>query len=359
MKPTEWVPRVSTGARGRTTAPAKYVELLLDVLEQQGFDRERLLERIGVHREVTAPDGGRIPTHRLFDIYDTLLSAHRVPGIGLKLGRAITLGFLGDLGAAMLYSARIGDALAFCEQNYFLISPTIAMRVDHGAHSVGITWAPVDAMPYELMVVGLDMALGCFDALLRWALGDACPTYDAYLTRTSCHAEELEHRKLKARCHFGAPGVPSIRVELPAALMQVPMPLSNATELVAVKRRMAQQADPNFSRENAADWVAALLQSARFEQPSLALVASIAGLSPRTLIRELSRQGTSYRTISKQVRHERACDMLRNGHLSINAISETLGYADAPSFIRAFKSQAGVSPNRFRMMQTPPPGAGD
>ena len=73
-------------------------------------------------------------------------------------------------------------------------------------------------------------------------------------------------------------------------------------------------------------------------------------MSPQTIQRRLSDSGTSFNTIKENWRRERAIKLLQNSQLSIEAISERLGFSEARSFTRAFKTWTGLSPRKYRQM---------
>jgi AraC-like DNA-binding protein len=73
-------------------------------------------------------------------------------------------------------------------------------------------------------------------------------------------------------------------------------------------------------------------------------------MSPQTIQRRLSDLGTSFNTIKENWRRERAIKLLQNSQLSIEAISERLGFSEARSFTRAFKTWTGLSPRKYRQM---------
>jgi AraC-like DNA-binding protein len=79
----------------------------------------------------------------------------------------------------------------------------------------------------------------------------------------------------------------------------------------------------------------------------LAELAGILNIAPRTLDRYLSRESNNFRSISQNVRHQRACKLLRGGELPISQIAYKLGYSDAGNFSRAFSRIAGYSPTDF------------
>jgi AraC-like DNA-binding protein len=70
--------------------------------------------------------------------------------------------------------------------------------------------------------------------------------------------------------------------------------------------------------------------------------------SVRTLQRELNREGTDFRSIANAMRSRRALELLRDGGISVTAISASLGYSAPAHFARAFRKATGLSPQEYR-----------
>lgn len=86
--------------------------------------------------------------------------------------------------------------------------------------------------------------------------------------------------------------------------------------------------------------------------PSSAAVASILGLSARTLARRLADEGASYQAIVDGVRRRLAESYLDDTALSLAEIAFLLGYADQSSFTTAFKRWTGATPGERRAIAT-------
>lgn len=71
-------------------------------------------------------------------------------------------------------------------------------------------------------------------------------------------------------------------------------------------------------------------------------------LHPRTLQRRLREAGLSYAALSARLRHELACDMLRDSALDIDSIGIKLGFSERRSFTLAFRHWQGQSPSAWR-----------
>ncbi|MCP1971212.1 AraC family transcriptional regulator [Bradyrhizobium elkanii] len=82
--------------------------------------------------------------------------------------------------------------------------------------------------------------------------------------------------------------------------------------------------------------------------PTLAEIAEMAGVSTRSLQRNLSRAGITYSGLLDTVRFENARTLLRNTDSKIIEVAFASGYTDPAHFTRAFRRIAGVTPRQFR-----------
>ena len=85
--------------------------------------------------------------------------------------------------------------------------------------------------------------------------------------------------------------------------------------------------------------------------PNIKAVASELGMSGRTLQRRLTEEGTSFKRLLVQSRHEQALEYLADPSLDIKEVAFLIGYEDQNSFYRAFRSLEGDTPSNWRVMQ--------
>ena len=82
--------------------------------------------------------------------------------------------------------------------------------------------------------------------------------------------------------------------------------------------------------------------------PTLAELARLLNLSPRTLERHLAREGSGFLEMSKRIRHDKACVLLASGNLPVTQVAYQLGYKDVANFTRAFRRECGTTPSEYR-----------
>lgn len=92
-------------------------------------------------------------------------------------------------------------------------------------------------------------------------------------------------------------------------------------------------------------WVAARLGPVL---PRRAEVAEALGISERTLARRLREQKQTFEGLLDEVRRERALQAVAEASTSLLEIAESLGFAEASTFYRAFKRWTSLPPARWR-----------
>jgi AraC-like DNA-binding protein len=80
-------------------------------------------------------------------------------------------------------------------------------------------------------------------------------------------------------------------------------------------------------------------------------VASITGMSVRSLQRRLATQGLKFKDMLGCVKFTYAKDRLRDTRMLVKEVAESLGYSDSAHFTRAFLRWSGSSPTDFRELR--------
>jgi AraC-like DNA-binding protein len=93
-------------------------------------------------------------------------------------------------------------------------------------------------------------------------------------------------------------------------------------------------------------WVLTRLLSG--SRPDLPMVAKELGMSERTLQRRITGEGTTFRQLLSETRHELVREYLGNASVEITEAAFLVGYEDPNSFYRAFRSWEGQTPAEWR-----------
>jgi AraC-like DNA-binding protein len=81
---------------------------------------------------------------------------------------------------------------------------------------------------------------------------------------------------------------------------------------------------------------------------SLAAVAQLVGVEPRTLNRRLAAEGSSFMQLRDDAVRSIACQLLEHTQMPIGEIADRLGYANPSAFNRAFHRWEGPGPAQWR-----------
>jgi len=162
------------------------------------------------------------------------------------------------------------------------------------------------------------------------------------------HAKTIER-------HFGCPvicGASRNAIVFRASDAQRPFVTRNA-ELLAM---LAPQFEEELKQENGdGDFVErvriAIQQKLTGRRPTIEDIADELHISSRTLQRRLQDDGFNFQRVLEEARHQLARHYLSNSVLELNEAAYLLGYGDANSFVRAFRTWEGVPPARWREKQ--------
>ena len=158
------------------------------------------------------------------------------------------------------------------------------------------------------------------------------------------HAAEYE-LVFAPRCAFAAP---HLAAHFPAASLAWPVRRDEAA-LTQFLAGAPASITTLYRRDRAlALRVREYLRAALPEQRALGEVARALALSPRTLHRRLTDEGTSLRAIRAALRRDLAIEWLAKSERPLCAIAADLGFAEPSAFYRAFAAWTGEGPRHYR-----------
>jgi AraC family L-rhamnose operon transcriptional activator RhaR/AraC family L-rhamnose operon regulatory protein RhaS len=127
-------------------------------------------------------------------------------------------------------------------------------------------------------------------------------------------------------------------------------------QLIAFLCRSHSGSTGNITSSNSATRLSNLLShlEANYQKPlSLAKMATMAGLTPHSLIREFQRvTGKTPVDYLLNLRITNASRLLRHSDLRINEVATRVGFHDSNYFSRQFRNITGLSPREYRLSQS-------
>ncbi len=323
------------------------VQLLATMLEQETGDPasvDRVLQSSGLNRSDVAPPATRCSAHQ-----EAQVVRHACDTVGdITFGARTGLQFKSANNVTAYiskYSRDLKQVLENTVRFHGMIDPALAfkLRVTGNAAYVEAEWKDPTFSRYHRRTEFLLFAgVARMRALTRVNLHPIQMRFQHEVGRNAAEYQKIGGFPVE----FGAERV-EIILSIPSLDLPVPTydPSLRAHLLEYGERLLAERRSPKKQTRGQVEGM--ITQSMPGGIIQVDEVASSLGLSPRTLARRLSDEGTSYREIVDDLRCDLAQTFIKNG-MNLSEIAFSLGYADQAAFSTAFKRWTGQAPSSFR-----------
>lgn len=328
--------------------PARYYAALRDVLRAKGVDDTPVWRRSGIkHERLSVPDAG-VSLAEVERIVEALCEMGEA-SVALSLGRRIRLSKLSLLGYAILASPTIDYAIRVTSRYFPLIFSAMQMQYRVSGNRAEMIVTPTRAMSPECLTFHIEMlSVTAYVDIDELAHEDDL----AYELTTSIarppHADKYAAVMPKAQVLFESRDAPGYSLAFPRSIVSSEPVMADPVSLAVAEQRCREVVARLVSHRHLGEYVTMIMGQSQGAVPSQQELASRLHMSTRTLHRQLRREGLSYRRLYAAEQHRRAARLLANPSLNLTRIAVELGYSDVSNFIRAFRSQAGMSPAEFR-----------
>lgn len=133
---------------------------------------------------------------------------------------------------------------------------------------------------------------------------------------------------------------------LRAADLDLPFVTHNEELLQVLSRQADQEPGSDQGILEQVRWVLKRLLAG--SRPDLVMVAKELGMGERTLQRRITAEGTTFRQVLNDTRHELVRQYLGEASAEITEVAFLVGFEDANSFYRAFRAWEGKTPAEWR-----------
>ena len=325
------------------STPAQYILILINMVESQGCDREKLLTGTSLAITGLAGIGARIDDDDFNQLVANAQALTNDPALGLKLGLRLNLSAHAVLGQAFITCTDLAQALGlFLKYNHLLASSLhLEFEIVGEKCILSMASAPVDLSEefgYELLYGGIINTLrGLLNApelCLRMELPYPQPAHsDIYY--------EVFGDDVHFNCVQG-------RILFDRSLLDTPMPSSNPVLRDLYEAECARLLADLEEETSVAELTLRLLRKLEGQYPQMPQIASMLNLSPRTYRRRLDEEEQSFQKLLDQVRAEHATRYLQNTRLPLSSIAYMVGFSDSSNFRRAYRKWTGKSPGEIR-----------
>lgn len=327
------------------TVGTKTIGAALVAATQAGLNVPALLAKHGIAPEALADPDARF-SHDLSLAIWREVDATGPGAFGLRAARAIPDDHFAVVDYIAKASKDLAEGFERCSR-YFAIISTAAehtLVTDDDGLRLERRYVPGAHTTIPHLT---DFAFACIVLRARKMCGVA---FRPVAVRFAHHrpADDREHRELFACPLFFDAEVSSISID--RATMSLPM-LAAQPDLANILARHADAVVASLAKSNddlRARTKEAIIAGFADGTSNVADVAKRLGTSARTLQRRLSELDTSHADLLDEARTELARRYLGERSLSIAEVAFLLGYADVPTFHRAFKRWTKCTPGEHR-----------
>ena len=329
--------------------PMNYPGFVFRTLCSEGHDAKTLLAGTGLSEEHLHDPKFRTGFAPLRQFLLNAIVATDDHHLGVRLGWRFEPNYIGLPAYAAMNAKSFEDALVFLTRFFFLSFPAIDFSFPDTEAGLGMSEAAVRLRPKfpfdDITYFGTSSALiGC-NGLFKSVLRAEQVTSRGEMTIRKPEGWEEIAGDIGFPIRFEAS---ENRLIFPSELLTQPLPGAdpiNHQRLLELCEKFAADAEYETTL---ASRVLTFLETDGNLGASLSIVAAKLGYSERGLRRQLERTGTSFRTLSDQVRERRARELLLHTSRSVQDIAYELGYEAPSNFARSFKRWTDSSPKEFR-----------
>jgi len=326
--------------------PGRYFLQLCELLQAGGVNVDAVLGVARIAPAQLREAGGTLSLQQCEALIDEAIRASGRKDLGFAMGRRIKLSNHEILGYGILTSPTLDYALALASRYFRLITPWFRMQYRRGPRQSEAFFQPAIPMPQQTMNFLLETVVISAHEQVRSLMQGQLLPYDVFVSYAEPSYLRSYRELHSVQFHFSAERLPGARMVFEREVVARPLSMADPNALEQAEARCNELMQRTAQAAGMTDWVAMMLKQSNEGLPSLAELAHLLNLSPRTLDRHLKREGCRFLELSKRLRHEKACELLRAG-IGITQVAYQVGYRDAANFTRAFRREGGVSPSEY------------
>lgn len=322
---------------------------LVSGLRAMGHDPRPLLALAGFVESTLHDPDGRVPMRMVMSLIARAVESTGDANLGLHLAEHAEVGSTDVHFYAIVSSPTLGAAYERVCRYQRLIHQTNVVELDVQGGRAWLRHRRPGGLAAPRHTA--EFLLAVWVRAGRIATGTDWAPLEVRLAHSEPEDVREHARFFRAPVHFACG---ENALVLPAALLDTPCTRADPALLAVLDRYATDRLLRTPQVDTLAERVRATL-AARLvgTEPGAARLAAQLKMSVRTFNRALAAEGTTYRAVLGQLRHELAACHLADNRVSIAEIAFLLGFSELSSFCRAFKRWSGRTPVEFRREHHP------
>lgn len=330
----------------RDTISIHFVNAALAGVRRMGIDINALLSRVGIEPELLNQPKARVSPDQYTRLAQTLWLVTQDEHLGFD-NNPRKLGTFSIMCQLIIHAGTLGKALELSGQFYRLFDEGWSISIERDTHEARlVAHIPQVHDPEHFITESMLMV---WHGLASWLIERRIPLERVQFAYPEpAHINEYDALFFSPVIKFGAN-----RTEITFAADYLDLPIRQTEQSLHefLKTAPAQLLVKFKNASSLTSRIREVLKSHIGEEmPTLNEVASMLYLSPQTLRRRLAAEGKSYQGVKDNLRRDTAIHLLLKPELSLEDVSEQVGFSETSTFHRAFKKWTGVTPGLYRQL---------
>jgi AraC-like DNA-binding protein len=293
-----------------------------------------------------APDA-LVPTQAYLDMWAEAHAQFGQPGLPSALAMAIPFGAFGALDYLVGSANTIAACCESAQLHFVMVAADVWLELgvlEDGKHLLGVRG--IDG----LSPVALEFTVACIVKLLRYVSEGQFEPVRVGLPIAKPAADPVRaHLRRRARLRLPACRHRHRPRHRGRQITNADPYLHATLKRVAAQLELTQPNDTGLESALRARLRGSLSQGqATPHRTAPHRMATLLGVSERTLQRRLAGDGRSFTDVLEEFRREESARLLCDRKLALTEIATRLGYAEQTSFTRAFRRWTGSTPGAWR-----------
>lgn len=330
------------------TSPGIYTAILCDTLDSLGYPSEQLLQKISLVKSDLLQPGVALTPSIFFKTVSAALDITQRPDLGLEYGKRIDLLCGGLAGQAVLTAPTIFEAAKrgikyarLCGVN---LKTNFFNNDGIGFLAYEMDW--ISVIPQHHQHFYIEMFLAIWQKHLRYLThSQQCFKQISIRYAPPEHAKAY-YEHFNTEILFNAP-TNWVSIEENLATQALTGHCDSLSNQVLMQ---CEEALANLPQHDS--WTQKVMQVLNtinnHHFPDINSIAQQLAISPRSLMRHLEQEGSTYKSLVNKKRLHHSCKLLLQTRHSVDAIANEIGFSDASNFRKAFKKWTGKTPKEYR-----------
>ena len=316
-----------------------------------GVNIQDILRQLGISIDLDHITQSTIDLKHVHAIVMEIEKAAGHPAIGLLNGENFDFEYMPHLKTFLMSSSTIREAYENTRPLQKLISPLLILKLEETGNEVIIKLQPDITLSEEDERHYTEMIFSSIKTLTNRLMKKSVSPKAVHFRHGRSEITPLYTDFFGSAIVLNAPGNAII---YDRAIMDIPLP-GGFPEIRRQAGNIVNQqiADSPLHGGLGEEIKRLLVKRGDLLNAPVKQLARSLNMSARTLQRRLAEDGYGLSELRDQIRFQLAAEALKSKRLSIEEISEKLGFSDRRSFTRAFRRWSGLSPSVYHKKPSP------